>query len=168
MMKLSEFEIEYGYAVNVVPISWADVAVGRKMKIFSRNFAKDKANAILNSGDYQDLFVELLDTDDEIDSIRIVDKIIALENIGSCEHHATAEKKLLLILLSWLYENQSAFIDPLGVVEEIYAEFDYPEEIEQFVRYMPSKLPDLGSRSNNEKQLVRIWGEYVAESKEKF
>jgi hypothetical protein len=39
--------------------------------------------------------------------------------------------------LRWLYEHRDEVDDPLGVVEEIYAHFGYPEDMASFVRYMP-------------------------------
>jgi hypothetical protein len=41
------------------------------------------------------------------------------------------------LALSSVFERKSEYDDPLQVVEMIYADFGYPEEIEGFVRYMP-------------------------------
>ncbi len=38
-------------------------------------------------------------------------------------------------------ENRETVEDPFAVVEELYADFDYPEEIAGFVRYMPPEDP---------------------------
>ncbi|WP_434559246.1 DUF2247 family protein [Pseudomonas sp. Z4-20] len=43
----------------------------------------------------------------------------------------------LFLLLSFVFENKSKYTDPLGVAEELYAEFDYPEEVAPIIRYMP-------------------------------
>ncbi len=40
--------------------------------------------------------------------------------------------------LAWVFEHRADFEDPLGVVEMLYADFDYPTEIEGLVRYMPA------------------------------
>lgn len=65
------------------------------------------------------------------------------------------------ILLTWVYEHRSSFDDFLGVVEEIYTDFDYPEELAPFVRYMPSEAPDRGSRKANEEEMINSIGKYV-------
>ena len=49
-----------------------------------------------------------------------------------------ARKKWAYLLLKRLYEKKTEVADPLGLVEHIYADFDYPEELEGFVRWMPS------------------------------
>jgi hypothetical protein len=72
----------------------------------------------------------------------------------------TARKKWLYVVLKRLYEERDQFPDPLGLVEEIYAAFDYPEEMEDFVRWMPAKQPVADERSG----LARIeqnWRSYL-------
>lgn len=54
---------------------------------------------------------------------------------------AVVEKKWLCLLLKQLYEDKSRVSDPFGLVEQIYADFNYPEELESFVRWMPSSEP---------------------------
>jgi hypothetical protein len=49
-------------------------------------------------------------------------------------------KPWIFLLLSFLFENKANYDDPLGIVEQLYADFDYPEEIAPLVRYMP--LPE--------------------------
>jgi hypothetical protein len=45
----------------------------------------------------------------------------------------------------------------------VYADFDYPEEIAGFIRYMPMRGPDLGSKQLNEKRMLETWGRYIEE-----
>jgi hypothetical protein len=65
------------------------------------------------------------------------------------------------LVLAWIYEHRGAFLDPLQTVEEVYADFGYPERIAGFVRYMPMDGPDLGSREANEQRLMERWKEYL-------
>lgn len=65
------------------------------------------------------------------------------------------------ILLAWVYEHREQFDDLLCVVEEIYSDYNYPEELAGFVRYMPSNAPDLGSVEANEQRMITSIGEYV-------
>jgi hypothetical protein len=51
-------------------------------------------------------------------------------------------RKWLYLQLKAAYERRHDLTDPLGVVEEIYASFDYPPTIERFVRYMPLQPDD--------------------------
>ncbi|MCO8273673.1 DUF2247 family protein [Actinoplanes sp. TRM 88003] len=43
----------------------------------------------------------------------------------------------LFLALRWVYDHRTDFSDPLGTVEQLYADFDYPEEVEGFVRFLP-------------------------------
>jgi hypothetical protein len=43
----------------------------------------------------------------------------------------------LYLALAWVYENRNDYSDPLSIVEQLYADFEYPNEIEGFVRFMP-------------------------------
>ena len=55
-------------------------------------------------------------------------------------------------------------IDPLAEVEKIYEDFNYPEEIESFVRYMPPKDgydPSLYSYEENLIRLFENWKSYL-------
>lgn len=70
--------------------------------------------------------------------------------------------KWLYLLLAWNYENRNQIKDPLQRVEEIHAEFDYPESISAFVRYMPMVGPNLGSKRKNTDRLFERWSEYVS------
>ncbi|WP_460146511.1 DUF2247 family protein [Pseudomonas sp. S2_A02] len=45
-------------------------------------------------------------------------------------------KPWIFLLLSFLLEHQENYEDPLEIVEDLYADFDYPEEIAPLVRYM--------------------------------
>ncbi len=71
--------------------------------------------------------------------------------------------KWLFLVLAWLYEHRNEDPDPLQRVEEVHADFGYPEELSRFVRYMPMEGPDLGSREANERRMFELWNQYVNE-----
>jgi hypothetical protein len=62
-------------------------------------------------------------------------------------------KPWILLLLSYLFEHKEKYDDPLGIVEQLYADFDYPEEIAPLVRYMP--LPE--GVEGSEDLLLQNW-----------
>ena len=62
-------------------------------------------------------------------------------------------KPWIFLLLSFLLEHQANYEDPLEIVEELYADFDYPEEIIPLVRYMPPPEGVEGS----EERLFENW-----------
>lgn len=68
-----------------------------------------------------------------------------------------SKDKWLFLLLAWLYEHRDAVEDPLGVVEELYADFGYPEKIAGLVRYMPPQDPSRVGESH----LMDAWERYL-------
>jgi hypothetical protein len=74
-------------------------------------------------------------------------------------------KKWLYVVLSFVFDNQSKFEDPLMKVEEIYADFGHPKEISSFVRYMPETDPTYdASEHSQEENLQRLfvcWKRYL-------
>lgn len=69
--------------------------------------------------------------------------------------------KWLCLVLAWLFEHRHNYRDPLELVEEVYADFGYPEQLAGFVRSMPMEGPDLGSRAQNEARLLERWRRFV-------
>jgi len=54
--------------------------------------------------------------------------------------------------------------DPLQEVEELYADFGYPDAIGDFVRFLPPNdgyHPELHTKDENERRLFRHWEEYL-------
>jgi hypothetical protein len=68
-----------------------------------------------------------------------------------------SKDKWLFLLLAWLYEHRKIVEEPLAVIEQLYADFGYPEEIASFVRYMPAQDP---SRVG-EPYLLDAWRRYL-------
>jgi hypothetical protein len=67
-------------------------------------------------------------------------------------------RKWLYLQLKAAYDERERLNDPLRVVEEIYAEFDYPPAVAPFVRYMPLRPgdePGVGP-------LMARWADYLA------
>jgi hypothetical protein len=78
--------------------------------------------------------------------------VIALAGLGAAElgevgerlddlvpdaYAGSSEVWLYLVLLA-VYGSRGRIDDPLGVVEQVYADFEYPEAIAPLVRYMPA------------------------------
>ncbi|ESP93655.1 DUF2247 family protein [Pseudoalteromonas luteoviolacea] len=70
----------------------------------------------------------------------------------------------LRIILSWLYENLNQFEAPLDIVEGLYEDFGYPDEIRHLIKYNNSN--DIRERSDLmsmtfEEKLIVLWKEYL-------
>ena len=94
-----------------------------------------------------------------------------IEQLATTEPDQDADKirsKWLYLVLIWIFEHRESYPDPLQTVEEVYADFGYPERIADFVRYMPMNEPDLVSRELNEQRLYEKWKRYVDEEAAKY
>jgi len=68
-------------------------------------------------------------------------------------------KPWIFLLLSFLFDNKDSYSDPLNIVEQIYSDFDYPEELSPLIRYMPASEGIEGS----EDQLFKNWEKVLSD-----
>lgn len=136
-------------------INWNDISWGFEKKIIDLDFVEKYIDRRLNDGidDDIDLSIYLeLNSGDEYKVINILKNIyLNLDDV---------KEKLILsnwlyIILKTLYENKENYDDPLQEVEIIYADFDYPCEIEELVRYMPK------NNTHDESTLYKKWQAYI-------
>lgn len=111
----------------------------------------------------------LSDHDERVFKLSLINKSNILELKPVLEDLASemrdySPKHWLYVLLSDVFHRKEEFEDPLGEVEKIYADFDYPEEIESFVRYMPPKdgyIPSAHTYEENIARLYSHWEHYL-------
>lgn len=70
-------------------------------------------------------------------------------------------KKWAYLILKKLFQKKSQVADPFGVVEHIYADFDYPEELEGFVRWMPATEP-VATPEGGTAKMYQKWQQYLS------
>lgn len=119
-----------------VCLSWRDALWGYERNMLSWSGIVDLAKAMKFST--TDMCVVELSYLDKSTTYKIGDLLreIAATEIEPAD--SISIKKWFFLTLAWTFENKSRIDDPLGEVEKIYADFDYPVEIENFVRYMPA------------------------------
>lgn len=91
----------------------------------------------------------------------LLDKLTARSIDGNVNE---IKAKWLYLCLSWLFENRALASDPLETVEEVYSDFDYPEDVAPFVRYMPASDgydPSAHSAEDNHSRLLSKWRNYL-------
>lgn len=92
---------------------------------------------------------------DQVSEVREV-----LGTMGASEDWSTPEAGVWLYLsLAFLYAHQEELRDPYGIVEDLYSDFDQPEEAEGLVRYMPLSM--FGVRGLG--TLERQWLSYLVD-----
>jgi hypothetical protein len=104
--------------------------------------------------------IELAELTDRQDPRQLVERLAAGEQEQSLEE---IRVKWLWLVLSWIFAHRNQYRDPLRKVEEVYADFGYPDRIAGFVRYMPSDVSSLAGREANEARLYERWRNYIEE-----
>jgi hypothetical protein len=67
------------------------------------------------------------------------------------------EKVWIFLIFLWVFRNRNSYRDPLGVVEELYADFGYPVSVSSFVRYMPTANASL----EGDEWLFKNWSDML-------
>lgn len=165
-MDLIKCHIPAGFIMTRAQMSWRELQFGLINELIDAQAVIDFAvDAVACSKQPSELVVELAGSSrtDPVDDL--------LERLASGEPErpeGESHDKWLYLTLAWLYECRGASQDPLQTVEEVYADFGYPEEIVGFVRYMPMDAPDLGSREANEQRLMERWKQYLDSSARRY
>lgn len=94
---------------------------------------------------------------DELD--RVPDLITQIDTAGPTAS-SDPSRVWLFLHLALAYEQKTSSVDPLSEIEAIYADFDYPEEIEGFVPYLPAPEGQASSRDALEDR----WRSYLERS----
>lgn len=146
------------------PVTWPLLWMGVREGWVPEADVIDFAVAKLEEGDEREAVVELASLfsheEDEVPEL--------LERLAEDEGYDEKDMRLawLRLLLAWIYENREQLSDPLGIIEGLYADFGYPEEIRELVRYTP---PSNGSRpwelepEQRTRRLIELWRSYLAE-----
>ncbi|MDA3798974.1 MAG: DUF2247 family protein [Kiritimatiellae bacterium] len=146
-------------------MSWQDIKFGLDHQFIKPKVAIDKAIEMLSTIENNAIEeIELAGLSESDSVTKLVNQLAAKEvNQNDC-----IKSKWLYLLLEWFFVNKLFINDPLGGVEKIYDDFDYPEEITAFVRYMPMVGEDLGSKELNEARLYEYWNVYLGDARKKF
>jgi hypothetical protein len=89
------------------------------------------------------------------------------ELVNEYDEKVTSKRWLFVVLSVLFFKN----IDPynkLLEVQEIYADFNYPDEIKSFVLYMPTNdgyNPKEHTQNENIARLLKLWSEYLEKTK---
>jgi len=147
-------------------MGWRDVHFGLTNDLLDREAAIEMALAELGKREApSNALIELAAADKNEPISELVEQLS--ENEPSRSDEETRAKWLYLVL-AWLYERRNETDDPLQRVEEVHADFGYPEEIVSFVRYMPMQGVDLGNREANERRLFERWKSYLDDTSARY
>ncbi|MRS17321.1 DUF2247 family protein [Enterobacteriaceae bacterium RIT691] len=144
------------------PLSWNDIKWGCDHNLITSDVPIKKAEEKVLSGTYTTVELEMsfLMPKDTSDVAKLLNTI--------CLDDAIEDEKLnrkwVFISLLWLWVNKEKYKNPLDEVEKIYADFDYPIQIESFVQYMPptdGPHPTQYTGQENIERLLGNWKKYL-------
>lgn len=130
------------------PIDWSDLHYAYENQLVGGQVVIDHACRILSeSGSDNDDLLAIASARETDELKPLIDRVV-----GSLAHSNEHSLKWALILAAFIREADVP--DKLEGIEDIYSSFGYPEELAQFVRYMPMHGPDLGSKEANENRML--------------
>jgi len=145
--------------------SWQDVLFGLQNELLDPAATQALAIAELDHADANDELIELASLEPGEPVAHHVERLAERE---APQPQSSIAERWLYLTLAWLFDHRDSLPDPLGSVETVYAEFDYPEGIAGFVRYMPSDGPDLGDRKLNEERMLGTWQAYLSDARSRL
>ena len=163
-MKISAIPITF--ILKKVALSWPDILWGHEYGYLNWTAVIKLAEQRLAEGSEKPLEVELAGFTKEQAS-QVDDLLKELAGNPPKNILEQSKKKWLFIMLSWAYENRINFLDSLETIDGIYADFDYPPEIDYLWIYTPPTDgydPSKHTDEENEKRYNQKWGKYLRET----
>lgn len=148
---------------DLPPLNWPDIEYGYSRRWLGWRTVTDIAANRGEQGDADPLELELAGVGKDTDW-KIGDLIHRLAAKEPHKNESDIAEKWLFVALKWLYENRAQFKNALREVEELYAEFDYPSSISQFVGFLPPTngyRPELHTLEDNDQRLYDLWAAYL-------
>lgn len=154
---------------NNISISWKTIIVGRKLGLANASFIEEFAtDCLINNSKIKNQYIAELASGitDNFEIDQLLSKISQSMNIildeESIEYDAEIRKWRYVVLVQLLdkkYGNE----DLLQKIEEIYADFDYPEDMRNLIYYIPSGTfdPTKFSREECLQRLVNLFNEFL-------
>ncbi len=134
-----------------------DLRLGVSLGLVSPTVAIETAIVATRQGNTDPTLAELAQLDrDDVAGVR---ELLRTSEPDDAElFPPSSVRKWTYLQLKAAFELRDRLTDPLGVVEQIYADFDYPAAVAPFVRYMP---PPAGA-AIGESAIYDRWSQYLA------
>jgi hypothetical protein len=167
---MNAYIIPFNFIKERASLSWRDISWGYEHQLLSWSSPIEFAVHRVAAGSNDRVEIELAGLE-KSEAHKVGDLVRQLATGESPDSEEAIRRKWLFLVLAWLYEHKEQLDDPLGEVETIYANFDYPADIAGFVRYMPvtgEYDPRRHTKAENEKRLFDLWKEYLEEAAAKL
>ncbi len=152
------------YLYKVAPwLTWDEISDGLNRNLISNKVVVDYALLRLNENSSADEYEIAMLSIDELDQVHSLIRKLVSNGDGPENFIDT----WLYLYISWLYEHRNEFDDPLALIEVIYADFEYPQDIASMVRYMPLPNGEIGGDDYLYKNWEKIISLYKKRLEEK-
>lgn len=147
--------LDGGFCFSEAPwLSWQDIKYGLNQGFLNPAGVVEYAVKGLSDDSCAEHYELACLTGDNVNDVQeCLDKLAALKE----ENIEGLEGVWLFLILLWVFQNRGSYQDPLGVVEELYADFNYPESISSIVRYMPAE----SLNSDGEARIFENWADLL-------
>lgn len=160
-----KLSIPYSFLKTRVHLDWQDIAFGLRNELITKDAAIEHAiQQVVEYAAPGETLIDLAGSNRNDPVQPLVEELAKLEPGQDADG---PKAKWLFAVLAWLYDNASMVTDPLRAVEEVYADFDYPVELERFVRYMPF-VPEQATETPSPETLMNRWKHYLEEASARF
>ncbi|MFS0837398.1 DUF2247 family protein [Paenibacillus sp. 1P03SA] len=156
----------YDYVSKLIRIDWQDLIFAIEQGFMAEESLIDYAIHLLNSA--QEPAQIVIDIACLNRGDLTYPYIERLKNERPNKNKKEQYDKFLYVLLNWVYEHKESYSDPFEIVEGIYGDFDYPERITGFIRYMPTTEPVGPSLPLNRERMYKKWEQYLKEQSAKY
>lgn len=157
-MEQLEIQVPYPFIRARARLSWRELKFGIEQRLLRPRDAIEVALDSLEQGDAGERVAELASASPQEPISELVDRLASKE---PQQELLSIQRKWVFLVLAWVFEHRVDFKDPLEIVEKVYADLGYPEQVTPMVRYMPMDGPDLGSKERNEQRLFQRWTDYL-------
>jgi hypothetical protein len=155
-------ELDPGFLIaEGIPLEAEDLRYGLERSFIKEWTVIDLAVDAVRRGASDPVLLELaVLLRDEVE--RVTDVLAALDDPERIHDPRESVRKWLYLQLKAAYSQRMRLSDPLGVVEQIYADFDYPPAVAPFVRYMPFQPGD----ESGDAALIQRWADFLARERQ--
>ena len=154
-----KFELDYDFmTASRIPFDGDDLRLGVSLGLISPTTAIALARDIVGRGTTDPSVVGAAELKpDDIAGVRVALRAVDPEDADL--YPPISVRRWVFLELKAAYEVRDRLNDPLGVVEQIYADFDYPSSVAAFVRYMPPPR----DAPTGEEALLGRWAQFLAD-----
>jgi hypothetical protein len=157
-MEQLKIRVPYWFIRQKTRLDWHEAKRGLEEEILEPQDVIEVARDSLLQGEDTNYVVALASSGADEPLLEIVTRLASGEALRDPR---TINRKWAFLLLAWVFEHRTNYADPLDIVEKLYADLEYPEQVAPLVRYMPTDEPDLGSKERNERRLFGKWADYL-------